>query len=70
MDWQTPVSLVVVFASMLILVGRLFQSAKGQGGCSDCSSCHSNMEHQVSGQPNLVKLVQLEPSERPLEVGK
>lgn len=70
MDWQTPVSLVVVVASMLILVGKLFQSAKGQGGCSDCGSCQSNMEHQISGRPNLVELVQLEPSERRLGTGK
>lgn len=60
MDWQTPISLVIVFASACILLLKLFRSAAGQGGCSDCSSCAANKGETSGVAPKVVRLVQLQ----------
>ena len=58
MDWQTVVSVCVVFAAMVFLVGKLFRSASGSSsGCgSSCSTCPASHSEQNLRKVSLVQI--------------
>ncbi len=57
MDWQTVVSVCVVFAAMIFLIGKLFRSANSSSGCgSSCSTCPASHSEQNLRQVSLVQI--------------
>ena len=61
LDWQTVVSLIIVFGAIGVLARKMWKTVFGaaSNGCGSCGSCPTAKSEESNGALKVTKLVQL-----------